>query len=132
MRPLGSLDHAWLLGNESVTAFQRPPRGGLGRLVESELKIRIYCLPAPPKAPPRHCSRAASWVGRPNHQGEPHAPGAPLSGRCAAGSLCASPPTMSFSAQPAGSTPAAALGLPMVRHHSTDVRDGCVPLQLVY
>ena len=77
VRPSGTLDHAQLLGDESVTAFKRPPRGGLGRLEESELKIRIHCLPAPPKSPPRHCSRDMSWSGRPNHQGEPHAPGLP-------------------------------------------------------
>ena len=132
LRPLGSLDHAWLLGDESVTAFQRPPRGGLGRLGESVLNSWVQCPPASPQSPPRGYSRAVSWYGRLNHQVEPHAPGVPLSGRCAAGCLCGAPPTMGLSAQPPDSTPAEALGLPMVLHHSTGVRDGCVSLQLVY
>ena len=48
-------------------------------------------------------------------------------GLCAAHRL-----TMGLSAQSPDSTPTAALGLPMVRHHSTSVSDGCVQLQVVY
>lgn len=40
--------------------------------------------------------------------------------------------TMGLSAQSPDSTPTAAHGLPMVRHHSTGVRYGCVQLQVVY
>ena len=96
------------------------------------IKSLVHCLSVSPQSPPHCCSRAVSWYSRHNHQDEPHAPGMPLSGRCAAGSLCASPPTMSLSAKPPDSTPAAALGLFIVRHHLAGVRDGCVPLQLVY
>ena len=96
------------------------------------LNSRAQCLPASPQSPPRGCSRAVSWHGRPNHQDEPYAPGEPFSGRCTAVCLCGTPPTMGLSAQPPDSTTAAALGLPMVRHHSAGVPDGCVPLQLVY
>ena len=47
--------------------------------------------------------------------------------------LCrAAPPTMGLSAKPPDSTPTAALGLAMECHHSTDVGDRYVPLQLVY
>ena len=121
-----------MLSDESVTAFQRPPRGGLGRLGDSVLNSRAQCPPAFPQSPPRGCSRAASWYGRHNHQDQPYAPGEPFSGRCAAVCLCGTPPTMGLSAQPSDSTPAAALGLRIVRHHSAGVRDGCVSLQLVY
>ena len=48
-------------------------------------------------------------------------------GLCAAHRL-----TMGLSAQSPDSTPTAALGLHMVRHRYTGVRDGCVQLQLVY
>ena len=96
------------------------------------LNSRAPCPPESPQSPPRGYSRAVSWYGRLNHQIEPHAPGVPLSGRCAAGCLCGAPPTMGLSPQPPDSTPAAALGLPMVRYHSAGVPDGCVPLQLVY
>jgi len=48
---------------------------------------RIHCPPASPQSLPRGYSRNVSWYGRPNHHDEPHAPGVPLSGRCAAGSL---------------------------------------------
>ena len=130
VRPSGTLDHAQLLGDKSVTAFKRPPRGGLGRLEESELKIRIYCLPAPPKAPPRHCSRGASWAGRLNHQGEPNAPGLPLSVRCAAACLCATPPTTGLSAQHPYRTPAVALARSIVRHRLTSVWAGYEQLQV--
>ena len=96
------------------------------------LNSRVPCLPASPQSPPRCYSRTVSWYGRNNHQDEPHAPGMPLSGRCAAGSLCGAPPTMGLSAQPPDSTPSAVLGLPMVRHQSIGVWDGCVQLQVVY
>ena len=96
------------------------------------LKSRVPCPSASPQSPPRGYCRAMSWYGRPNHQDEPHVPGVPLSGRCAAESLCAAPPTMGLSAKPPDSTPTAALGLAMERHHSTDVEDRYVPLQLVY
>ena len=95
------------------------------------LNSRIHCHPASTQSPPRGYSRTVSWYSRHNHQAEPHAPGVPLSCRCTAGSLCGAPPTMGLSAQPPDSTPAAALGLPMVRHHLAAVRDDCVPLQLV-
>ena len=83
-RQLSSLEHAWPLCDECVTAFQRPPRGDLWRLGESVLRSRVSYPPAPPKAPPRGCSRAVSCVGRPTHQDEPQAPWRACSGRYAA------------------------------------------------
>ena len=96
------------------------------------LNSRAQCPPASPQSPPRGYSRAVSWYGRPNHQAEPHAPGVPLSGRCAAGSPCAAPPTMGLSAQQPYRMAAAAHGLAMVRHHLAAVRDGCMLLQVVH
>ena len=93
-RQLSSLEHAWPLCDECVTAFQRPPRGDLWRLGESVLRSRVSYPPAPPKAPPRGCSRAVSCVGRPTHQDEPQAPWRACSGRYAAVGVWVARPTM--------------------------------------
>ena len=93
---------------------------------------RIHC---PPRLPSHHgaatgATRAGTVV--PNtmmsrmHLGCRSLAVAPR-GLCAAHRL-----GMGLSAQPPDSTPAATIGLPMVRHHLAGVRDGCVPLQLVY
>ena len=93
-RQLSSLEHVWPLCDECVTAFQRPPRGDLWRLGESVLRSRVSYPPAPPKAPPRGCSRAVSCVGRPTHQDEPQAPWRACSGRYAAVGVWVARPTM--------------------------------------
>ncbi len=96
------------------------------------LNSRIHC---PPRLPSHH--RAATVARRAGtavtttrmsrmHLGCRSLAVAPR-GLCAAHRL-----GMGLSAQPPDSTPAATIGLPIVRHHSDGVRDGCVPLQLVY
>ena len=58
------------------------------------LRSRVSYPPAPPKAPPRGCSRAVSCVGRPTHQDEPQAPWRACSGRYAAVGVWVARPTM--------------------------------------
>eukprot|EP00964_Phaeocystis_antarctica_P113239 scaffold77299_cov52-Phaeocystis_antarctica.AAC.2 len=78
---LSSLEHAWPLSDECVTAFQRPPRAELLAPRRERAQEPALLPPALPKVPPRGCSRAASWGGRPSLQDEPHAPWRACSGR---------------------------------------------------
>ena len=131
-RPLSSLEHAWPLCDECVTAFQRPPRGDLWRLGESVLRSRVSYPPAPPKAPPRGCSRAVSCVGRPTHQDEPQAPWRACSGRYAAVGVWVARPTMGLSPRPPDRMPTVDLARAMARHRLTSVRAGYEPLHVTH
>ena len=96
------------------------------------LRSRVSYPPAPPKAPPRGCSRAVNCVGRPTHQDEPQALWRACSGRYAAVGVWVARPTMGLSPRPPDRMPTVDLARAMVRHHFTSVRAGYEPLHVTH
>ena len=102
----------------------KPETLALERIGESELRSRVPCPPAPPKAPPRCHSRSVSWARRHNLEDEPQAQWSAQSGRYAAVCVCAATPTRDLSAQPPDRMTTVALARAMVRHCFRGIRTG--------